>query len=220
MLTSCLFCPRAFALAVPSVWSHLPSDTHMDHSFTSVRVPDPKARFSPSYSPWHVLRCRLTLYSCTLNHFSHVQLFVTLWIVARQAPLSTGFSRQEYWSGLPYPPSWDLSDSGIKPMSLICLALAGRFLTTGTTWEAPPTKILYDLFIYLVYPKVFIIYLSPLECKLHKGAAFCFFVQRCLTRSRHKKKRCKKLRENSVCGKRFRIWISFVKSLKNSYQTL
>ena len=102
---------------------------------------------------------------------------------------STGFSRQEYWSGLPYPPSWDLSGSGIKPMSLIFLALAGRFLTTGTTWEAPPTKILYDLFIYLVYPKVFIIYLSPLECKLHKGAVFCFFVQRCLTRSRHQEKK-------------------------------
>ena len=200
MLTSCHFCPRAFALAAPSVWSHLPSDAHMDHSFTSVRVPDPKARFSPSYSPWPVLCCLLTLYSCTLNHFSHVQLFVTLWTVAHQAPLSTGFSRQEYWSGLPCLPSRDLSDLGIKPASLIFLALAGRFLTPSTTWEAPPTKILYDLFIYIVYPKMFIIYLSPLECKLHKGGFFCFFVQWCLTPSRHpkkkKKKGAKELREN------------------------
>ena len=40
---------------------------------------------------------------CMLSHFSHVQLFVILWTVAHQAPLSMGFSRQEYWSGLPFP---------------------------------------------------------------------------------------------------------------------
>ena len=39
---------------------------------------------------------------------SHVQFFVTLWTVACQAPLSMGFSRQEYWNGLPFPPPWDL----------------------------------------------------------------------------------------------------------------
>ena len=38
------------------------------------------------------------------SHFSHVQLFATLWTIAHQAPLSMGFSRQEYWSGLPCPP--------------------------------------------------------------------------------------------------------------------
>ena len=43
--------------------------------------------------------------TCLLSHFSHVRLFVTPWTVARQAPLSMGFSRQEYWSGLPCPPS-------------------------------------------------------------------------------------------------------------------
>jgi len=45
---------------------------------------------------------------------SHVQLFLTQWTVARQAPLSMGFSRQEYWSGLPCPPPGDLPDPGIK----------------------------------------------------------------------------------------------------------
>ena len=40
---------------------------------------------------------------CMLSHFSHVQLFATLWTVAYHAPLSMGFLRQEYWSGLPYP---------------------------------------------------------------------------------------------------------------------
>ena len=54
---------------------------------------------------------------CMLNHFSRVQLFVTLWPVAHQAPLSMGFSRQEYWSGLPCPPPGDLPDPGIKPGS-------------------------------------------------------------------------------------------------------
>ena len=52
---------------------------------------------------------------------------MTLWTVAHQAPLSMGFSRQEYWSGLPFPSPRDLLDLGIKPVSL---ALAGEFFTT------------------------------------------------------------------------------------------
>ena len=49
---------------------------------------------------------------------SIVPNFVTPWTVARQAPLSKGFSREEYWSGLPFPSSRDLPDPGIKPRSL------------------------------------------------------------------------------------------------------
>ena len=71
--------------------------------------------------------------SCVLSHFSHVQLFATPWTVACQAPLSVGFSRQEYWSGLPYPPPGDLPDLGIKPTSLMSPALAGGFFTTRAT---------------------------------------------------------------------------------------
>ena len=48
-----------------------------------------------------------------------------------------GFSKQEYWSGLLYPPPWALPDPGIEPRSLMPPAMAGRFLTTSTTWEAP-----------------------------------------------------------------------------------
>ena len=48
-----------------------------------------------------------------------------------------GFSRQEYWSGLPCPPSGDHPGPGIKPVCLMSPASAGRFFTTGTTWEAP-----------------------------------------------------------------------------------
>ena len=51
-----------------------------------------------------------------LSHFSRVQRFVTKWTVARPVPLSMGFSRQEYWSGLPCPPSGDLPNPGIEPM--------------------------------------------------------------------------------------------------------
>ena len=58
-----------------------------------------------------------------LNHFSRVRCFVTLWTIARQAPLSTGFFRQEYWSELPYPPPGDLPDPGIELTSLMSPAL-------------------------------------------------------------------------------------------------
>ena len=72
-----------------------------------------------------------------LSCFSCVWLFATLWTVAHQAPLSMGFSRQEYWSGLPCSSLGDLPDPGIKPASLTSPALAGGFFTTSTTWEAP-----------------------------------------------------------------------------------
>ena len=65
-----------------------------------------------------------------LSHFSHVQLFVTLWTVASQAPLSMAFSGQEYWSELPCPPPRDLPNPGIEPESLASPALAGGFFTT------------------------------------------------------------------------------------------
>ena len=91
----------------------------------------------------HIILCFffLTLYPvlfihvCVLSRFSRVQLFVTPWIVAQQAPLSMGFYRQEYWSGWPCPLPGDLPDPGIKPASLMSLSLAGGFFTTSVTWE-------------------------------------------------------------------------------------
>ena len=56
--------------------------------------------------------------------------------LACQGPLSMGFSRQEYWSGLPFPSPGDLPNSGIKPVSLMSPALAGRFFTTSAAWKA------------------------------------------------------------------------------------
>ena len=70
------------------------------------------------------------------SHFSHVQLFVTLWTVACQVPSSMGFSRQEYCSGLPCLPPEDLPDLGTERASLISLALAGGFFITSAMWEA------------------------------------------------------------------------------------
>ena len=70
-----------------------------------------------------------------------VQLFTIPWTVAHQAPLSMEFSRQEYWSGLPFPPPGDLLDPGIEPASLMPPELADRFffffffLTTSATWD-------------------------------------------------------------------------------------
>ena len=71
-----------------------------------------------------------------LSHLSRVQLFVTLWTIAHQAPLSMGFSRQEDWNGLPFPFPGDLTDSGVEPMSLIPPALVGGSFTISSTREA------------------------------------------------------------------------------------
>ena len=63
-------------------------------------------------------------------------LFATPWTLAHQAPLSIGFSRQEYWSGLPFPSSGDLPHPGIELASPASPALAGGFFTTDATREA------------------------------------------------------------------------------------
>ena len=59
-----------------------------------------------------------------------------VWTVAHQALLSMKFSRQEYWNGWPCPPPGDLPHSGVEPTLLVSPALAGRFFTIRTTWEA------------------------------------------------------------------------------------
>ena len=73
-------------------------------------------------------------HTCLLSHFSYLTLWTILWTVARQAPLSMGFSRQEYWSGLPFLPPGCLPDQGMEPTSLMSPGLAGGFLTSSATW--------------------------------------------------------------------------------------
>ena len=83
---------------------------------------------------------------------------VTPWTVARQTPQSMGFSRQEYWSGLPFPPSGGLPDPGIEPRSPVTPSLAGGFFSTvppgsphlfllwciSSVWKALPKIYLVD----------------------------------------------------------------------------
>ena len=98
------------------------------------RLPTPvfwPREFHGLYSPWGHKESDTTerLSILLSSHFSHVRLCVTLWTVACQAPLSMVFSRQEYWSGLPCPPSGSL-DSRMKPACLMhCWSPA------LTTWE-------------------------------------------------------------------------------------
>ena len=73
---------------------------------------------------------------CMLSQLSSVQLLETPWIVARQAPLSMGFSRQEYWSGVPCLLPGYLPNPGIEPACLMSPAQASEFFTSGAIWEA------------------------------------------------------------------------------------
>ena len=73
---------------------------------------------------------------------SHPTLCIP-WTVAHQAPLSVGFSKKEYWSGLPCPSPGDLPNPGIEPSSLMSPALAGRFFTISTTWEGQRTSAIH-----------------------------------------------------------------------------
>ena len=73
---------------------------------------------------------------------SCVQLFLTLRTVARQASLSMGFSRQEYWSGLPFLIPGDLPDPGIEPMSPTSPAPAGRLFPTSAAWKASNARLI------------------------------------------------------------------------------
>ena len=77
-----------------------------------------------------------------------------LWTVANQAPLSMEFSRQECWSGLPFPPPGDLPKPGTEPMSVTYLALTGVFFTTGLPGK--PIKIWARYFHVFVFAVLFL----------------------------------------------------------------
>ena len=85
---------------------------------------------------------------CSLRRSVTSQFFGIPWTVVRQAPLSMGFSRQGYWSGLPFPPPGDLPNPGIEPESLVSPALAGRFFITAL--RSLPALTVYDLDTWVV----------------------------------------------------------------------
>ena len=87
---------------------------------------------SPNSSPPRVC--------CALSLSSHVWLFATLWTVAHQTPLSMGFSRQKYWSGLPCPPPGALPHPGIKRIFFTFPTLGRGPLPLSATWLTPIYK--------------------------------------------------------------------------------
>jgi len=102
----------------------------------------------------HVGYMFLHMFLCVCaQSLSHIRLFLTPWTVARQAPLFMKFSRQEYWSGLPFPTPGDLPYPGIKPQSLVSV---GRFFTT-----VPP----YSLIVFK-YNVTNTIYYRNITCLL------------------------------------------------------
>ena len=121
------------ALQVPLSWNFLAKNTEVGSHFIlqgifQPRSPALQAHSLPSEPPGNMQ----SNHACVL---SHVWLFATLWLIAHQAPLSMEFSRQEYWSGLPFPSPGDLPHPGIEPTSLASPALVDRFFTTTATWE-------------------------------------------------------------------------------------
>ena len=79
----------------------------------------------------------------TFSCFVIVQIFATPWTVAHQVPLSMGFSRQEYWNGLPFPPPGDLPDSGIELTSPV------SFAERTQKMSFPPYVFIFDLSLYI-----------------------------------------------------------------------
>ena len=119
---------------VPCIWT-----LHMcfESTVTSPLCESNKASLGTQPTQW---LCSTTILqsvcsACELSCFSCVRLWATLWTVACQAPLSMGFSRQEYWSGLPCPPPRDLRHPGTEPTSLISAALGAGFFTSSATLE-------------------------------------------------------------------------------------
>ena len=103
---------------------------------------------------------------------SCVRLFVTLWTVAHQAPLSMGFPRQEYWSRLPFPPPGDLPDPGIEPASAMSPALAGRSFTTEPPGKPCPCTSVYKKLLPPLLKNLLIIEVPKAALNDAKSALF------------------------------------------------
>ena len=84
---------------------------------------------------WHAICHPFRTYSSCVYVLGGIQFFVTSWTVAHQTPLPMEFSRQQYWSRLPFATPGDLPNLRTKPASLASLALVGRFLTNCPTCE-------------------------------------------------------------------------------------
>ena len=122
-----------------SLWPHEPQHARRPCPTPTPRVhPNPcssRRLYHPTISSSVVPFSSCPHYLHRLCVLNQVQLFATPWPAAHQDPLSMGFSRQEYWSRLPFLTPGDLLNPGIELMSLLSPALAGRFFTNCATWE-------------------------------------------------------------------------------------
>ena len=103
---------------------------------------------------------------CACSVTSVMSDSATKWTIACQAPFPWGFSRQEYQNGLPCTPPGDLLDLGMEPASLMSPALAGRFFTTSTIWEATDDKWLRKSSRYSLPTDIY----QPLASEFHSPA--------------------------------------------------
>ena len=124
---------------------------------------------------WASILLKLQLRSVYV--LSHVWLFVTLWAIALRAPLSLGFSQQEYWSALPFPSPEDLGNPGIGHLSPMSPTPAGKFFTTKPSGKI--NCLLYNLLIFVcMNVSLYIsICLFTLDQKFPKNSALCSFTQ-------------------------------------------
>ena len=93
----------------------------------------------------HVVVSFSTSFLCVFSHYVVSNSFATLWTIAHQTPLSMGFSRQEYWSGLPFPSSWVLPDPGIK-LAFPVLQMDSLLLSHQ---RSPPSLFPLSFFVFL-----------------------------------------------------------------------
>ena len=98
---------------------------------------------------------------CVLSRFSRVQIFATLWTVAHEAPLSKGFSRQEYWSGLPFLLQGIFLTQGLNPHLFTSLASAGELFTTSVAKG------------FLIHNQIQTSHLIAEEIEVQKGYVTC-----------------------------------------------
>ena len=133
----------------------------------------------------------LTILNCVTWLLSCVWLFATLWTVVCQAPLSLEFSRQNYWSGLPFPSARDVLNPGIKPESSVSPALASGFSTT----DPPGTLYLFCVWYNILFKLIIVFHLMSL-----RNVFFNFYLKKTSFDSEviteKKKKKKKEAKEN------------------------
>ena len=144
-LTPLNLCALPFCLFLLSLLSAEPMASRNPSQILS---PESLGLAPPPHARWYTFLSNSVRVSVHASCLSCVQLFVTPWSVARQAPLSLGFFRQEYWSGLLCPPPGNIPDPGILPTSLTSPALAGGFFTASATWQ--PNSVDTRLYFFIV----------------------------------------------------------------------